>query len=69
MRCPKCNDRQYPERIDTDQGTLTLWKCTGCGNSTDPLILKNRQGRKKGLNGPRHLGPRFADGGKRASNA
>lgn len=47
MTCPKCNDRQYPERIDTDQGKLTVWRCIGCGNSIDPVILKNRQGRKK----------------------
>ncbi len=69
MTCPKCNDQQYPEQINTEQGSLTVWKCLGRGNSIDPVILMNRQRGKKGLHGARQLWfLRSAQEKKKASN-
>ncbi|HZR45098.1 MAG TPA: hypothetical protein VFA47_00225 [Candidatus Manganitrophaceae bacterium] len=68
MTCPKCNDRQYPEQINTEQGSLTVWKCIGCGNAIDPVILMNRQRRKTGLHGAKQHWFLRATHGKKASN-
>ncbi|MBI3805204.1 MAG: hypothetical protein HY282_15750 [Nitrospirae bacterium] len=51
MKCPKCGFPQYRERIDTTQGMLMVWRCIGCGNSTDQVILKNRARKRGGRRG------------------
>lgn len=43
MICPKCEYQQYQERIYTNQGAVSLWKCIACGNATDEVILRNRE--------------------------
>ena len=47
--CPKCKYQQYLERVYTDQGALSLWRCIGCGDATDEIVLKHRQERNKNL--------------------
>ncbi len=45
--CPKCKYQQYLEKVYTIQGVLFLWRCIGCGNATDEVILRHRQDRIK----------------------
>ncbi len=51
MRCMRCRGLmvrdQFYDMLD-DSGYLSFygWRCVCCGNVLDPLILKNRRGRR-----------------------
>ena len=45
MNCPRCHGLMVYDRIyDPDEGMMELpiWRCLNCGETVDPLIVKNR---------------------------
>lgn len=48
MQCVRCRslmvqDHFYDLLDDTGRLSFRGWRCVGCGNVLDPLILKNRR--------------------------
>lgn len=61
MTCPRCEGLMVKERMedlrdDTGQIAFNAWHCITCGEILDPVILSNRQHRRKPIrHGNRNL--------------
>lgn len=42
MNCPKCKGRMYSEKCYDFVRSFDAWKCSGCGEMIDEVILSNR---------------------------
>ncbi len=42
MNCPKCKGRMYSEKYYDYVRSFDAWKCSGCGEMIDEVILSNR---------------------------
>lgn len=42
MNCPKCKGRMYAEKCYDFVRSFDAWKCSGCGEMIDEVILSNR---------------------------
>ena len=57
MNCSKCHGLMVNDRIfDPEEAIfdLSVWRCLNCGETVDPLILKNRLKQEQESSGPAH---------------